>query len=401
MLARMRSLTIPAACGLAALGLIAVWLLAGGDGEPTLSDAAEDDPATATTTTDEAASNVESDDAVEGAADSGTSRASVDLSDSACLAALEAELDLPSGDSESPAEEEAADRAFEAARAALAASSDPEHQLAAALNTGVDSRAAVFGEMALPDTSRPLLLWHYLLLCRKTEREDCPVEDLEARLLAVDSANGEAWMLVATGRYDRGDRDGALAAMQQAGAAAESNSYWDETVGMIDRALVATGGFDPRDRLVSAVGAAVTALPDWGEISTICREESARNPEWAQACADYGALTELRNEGTLGQMVAGNIRVQAVRNLGDEGRAAMLEAESRQREARRSRHRTIVNLLIQSDPVYAARYLDVLLVEGEPGVSERFLLAELPPLLDRLDVDPACMAVFMGDLPGL
>lgn len=390
-----RPFAIVAVCGLAGLGLVVLLLLAEGGGGPVLNDAVDDEAAASETTPmNGAASNVE---AVDAAADASSALAPVNLSDTECIAALEAALPPSSIDSMSQAEHDAAMETFEAARASLAASTNPEHRLAAVLSGEVDSRATLFGQMAVPESSNPLVLWHNLLLCRRTEREDCPVGDLEARLLAADPANGEAWMHVAVGRYARGDRAGALAAMQQAGAAAESRAYWFETIDLIDRALVATAGFDHYVRFGFGVGAAASTLPDWP--SGICREESAESVDWAQACAEYGALTELRNDTVIGQMIAAGIRIQAVRNLGYEEQAAELEAVSDAREPQLTRLSSVVGLMVASDSAYFSRYFEMQRVGGEQEVMERFLRAELPPLFERLGTPAACTGAILGGQP--
>lgn len=397
-----RRLAIAAVCGLAGLGLAILSLVEPGGDEPNGADPVNVDVATTEvrSTTDATMVETVSADAAANAvalADTNGRTDSTVSFDGECLAALQTELNSQIAETLSPAEADQALEALEAARSSLAASRNPEHRLAAVLMTGfADSRTADAAEIELPETSNPLLLWHNLLRCRRTERVGCPVENLEAQLLAADATNGEAWMLAAVGRHERGDRAGALAALQQAGTAAESRAYWAATIQLIDRALVATSEFDHVTRFGIGAGSAATSLPAWLEIHEICREESAEDVDWAHACADYGALTELRNDTLAGQGIAAGIRIAAVRNLGYAEEAARLEAAHEARQAQRTGVSSVVDLMMRFESVYVPRFLETLNVGGEQGVWERFLLAELPPLLDRFAMNPACTAAIVG-----
>src|SRR5204863_7982758 len=108
------------------------------------------------------------------------------------------------------------------------------------------------GERAIGSGSK-LLAWHALRACDGA-KQSCPIAHLEQRLLEIDRLNAEAWALVATLKYRRGDGAGALAAMQRAARAPASTWYWTETIALIERTLAAQMDMPYSPRMSSAFG---------------------------------------------------------------------------------------------------------------------------------------------------
>jgi hypothetical protein len=138
-----------------------------------------------------------------------------------------------------------------------AGSGDPEHFLTALLLARPERRASSdpsaqttmldLGVRAAGSDS-PLLAWHALRACVEA-KESCPFAHLEQRWLEADRHNAEAWALVATLEYRRGDVAGALAAMQGA-APATTFAHLDSTVAL-SRDIASLGIYPAVDPLAS------------------------------------------------------------------------------------------------------------------------------------------------------
>lgn len=209
-----------------------------------------------------------------------------------------------------------------------------------------------------------LLAWHALRTCADGGAA-CPFTHLEERLLAADNQNAEAWVLVATLRYRRGDRAGALAAMRGAASAPTATWYWTETIALLDRSLAARTSLPYRDRVLAAFGAAAArTIPVPAHAQRMCQTESALHRGWAEACLAFGELRLARNEAQLAKSLADPIREHA------------LHAESIQLEE-------LKMALVETGPARLQAYLSHVQQLGELEGARQMLRQELPLVLER------------------
>lgn len=255
------------------------------------------------------------------------------------------------------------------------------------------------------DSDSSFLAWHALRACVDA-KEYCPFPHLEQGLLEVDRDNAEAWALVATLRYRRGDVAGALAAMQGAARASTSTWYWTETSAMIERALAAQTSLPYIYGGGAAFGYATTAMPNEAS-SPMCRAESETSRAWAEACLAFGTLRAEHNETDMARAIAHGIREQSLTALGDPESAAAAAEEYALYSAERiagglelSMSRNLLrNVLASTDPERFYAYLGAVREFGEMQGNRMFLRQELPQLLERaglLERDGAreCVAQF-------
>jgi len=262
-----------------------------------------------------------------------------------------------------------------------------------------------FGARAASSGS-PLLAWHALRICADA-KQPCPFADPEQSLLQADRQNADAWALVATLRYQRGDVAGALSAMQGAASAPTSIWYWTETIALVERALATGTAIPYPDRVEEAFGAAAAALPPESSPLKMCRVESATSRAWGEACLAFGTLEGEHNETEMAQGIAYAIREQALRALGDTESAAKVAAEHALFTAGRTAgglelttsKAELRYALIATDPARLHACLSDVQQSGENTGARAFLRQELPPLLERaglLDRDGTqeCFAQF-------
>ena len=296
----------------------------------------------------------------------------------------------------------------------LAGSPDPELFVTAFLldrperrmsdDASAYARLVEFGRHAA-DSGSPFLAWHALRACVEAE-EYCPYPHLEQSLLEADRDNAEAWAMVATLRYRRGDGVGALSAIQDAAHASTSTVYLTETMAMTERSLAEHTAMPYMDRLSLAIAAGTSAFP--ATLNRICSNESAASRAWAEACLAFGTLQGEHNETDFGHLIAYRIREQALTALGDiEGAAEVAEEAALYRVERSAglaglfgTINSLAWVLVSTDPERLQTYLDAVRELGEVEGSRRFLRRELPPLLDRaglLDQEGTreCVAQFL------
>lgn len=327
------------------------------------------------------------------------------------------EHNLPDPFQEQESDDDGALAEIRDAQRILASSRDPEHFLVSLLLESPESRAAndATAQVTLLDlgdrasrSGSKLLAWHALRACAAA-KPSCPIAHLEQRLLEADRQNAEAWALVATLRYERGDVSGALAAMQGAARAQTSTWYWTETIALIERSLAAQTSMSYEYRMTNAFGSGAVALPSPGLLD-MCKAESAANRAWGEACLALGRVRAERNETMLAKLFAYSLREQALTALGDrEGAAevaaerAFVDAERRISGASREPGASMQRLqwaLIMSDPVRMHAYLGTVRQFGEDAAPRMFLRQELPPLLKRAGLleregTPECVAKYL------
>src|SRR5690606_6735750 len=123
----------------------------------------------------------------------------------------------------------------------------------------------------------------------------------------------------------RGDRAGALAAIQSAARASTSTWYWPETGAAIARALAEQTSIPYRYHAGSA-GFAAAALPYIADMQ-MCRAESVTSRAWAEACLELGRLREEHNETMAARGLSYSMQKQALAALGDlQGAEEVAEA---------------------------------------------------------------------------
>jgi hypothetical protein len=290
---------------------------------------------------------------------------------------------------------------------------DPERLLAALILRPPEERNAdnpqtqttllEFGTRAASSGS-PLLAWHALRACAESGHS-CPFAHLEQDLLDMQRENAEAWALVASLRYQRGDIAGALAAMQGAANASTSNWHWPETIALVERSLVTHTGIPFPDSAALAVGAAVSAIPHPVTSVTMCREESASSRVWGEACLAFGALRQEHNETDLAKGLAYTIRRRVLTALGETERAAEVQAGYERFSAERMAGGQELMMagarlhaaLIDTERARLHAYLGAVRQFGETAGRREFLRQEAPALLERAGLlgQPAareCMA---------
>jgi hypothetical protein len=276
-------------------------------------------------------------------------------------------------------------------RGRLGISADPEHLAAAALlATAPGERAALITQALATSGNNPVVLWIAVRICsRGPGREACPVDDLSDRLLAIEPQNSESWMLAAVRRLGRGDDAGALYAVQRAGAAAESHTYWAEMIELLERAYAASTDYPFTKRVASAIGIAAANLPSYGDYSKMCATRSRASPVWAHACLAYGERAEQRGDTAMGESIGRSMQVVALKELDDPTRLAAVTERREQADAARLEAGKDSPLVI-STPGLLAGYLDVLAQQGETAAlrwsrtEAAQLRAKLPPCAAQL-----------------
>jgi len=208
-------------------------------------------------------------------------------------------------------------------------------------------------------------------------------------LLDTDRQNAEAWALIATARYKRGDVAGALAAMQGAARAPTSTWYWTESIAAVEHSLATQSAISHEQRIGDAFGTTVMAQPQQTQLLGMCRAESVASRAWAEACLGLGELRAKLNETEAAQSIAHSIREQAWTALGNTERAAEVAAELALSRAERS----VMSIepamfqmpweLIHAEPSRLQAYLGAIRQFGERAGARVFLRQEVPALLER------------------
>ncbi|MEO8314149.1 MAG: polysaccharide biosynthesis/export family protein [Pseudomonadota bacterium] len=278
----------------------------------------------------------------------------------------------------------------------LASSRDPEDFLAAVLldqperradkDASAQTKLLDLGERAISSGSK-LLAWNALRACDDA-KQFCPIAHLEQRLLEVDRQNAEAWALVATLKYKRGDVAGALIAMQGAARAPNSTWYWTEMIALIERTLAAQTDMPYSQRMASSFG---VGMPSQSNLLQMCKVESAASRVWGEVCLAFGKLRAEHNETEMAQTIAYSLREQVLTALGQRERAAEVAAEHAQMSAARSAMAQepassmtrLQMVLMETDPQQLHTFLGAIQQYGEVDGRRMYLRQEVPPLLAR------------------
>ena len=271
----------------------------------------------------------------------------------------------------------------------LSASLTAEHlHLAALLESDPGSQVELLDRAISRSPSDAFLAWTAVRICSdSTVDQDCPLQDWEQHLIAVDGQNSETWMRIAANRYAAGETDAALEAMRLASTAAETRVYWTEAVEMIERGLAAAGSEYPfPERASMAFGVAGIMFPNYGDFTRMCREQSSRSSEWGYACLGYGELAESQSMTELGVSVGLSIQKLALEALGEMDQAADVEQRLEDRRQERSNlgiaHAQLIQQLTVSNPTLFSAFLAAIRSEGEAAALRR-VAADVDRLLER------------------
>jgi hypothetical protein len=276
----------------------------------------------------------------------------------------------------------------------LSASAAAEHlHLAALLSDDPALRIELLDRAIAGHPSDPFLIWGAVQICSEVDAAiPCPLPDWEKRLIAVDGQNSESWVRIAANRYAAGEYDQALDAMRYASTAAESRAYWTETIEMIERGFAAGSDFAFPERAFMAVGVAASRLPRYGDYVTMCKEQSAKNVDWAHTCIAYGELVEHQGKTEMGVAIARSIQKLALEALGEWEKAAeveqRLQARRQQRTDRFNNDNDVTERLVFSNPTLFYSYLAAVRSKGE--LEARLYLTEEVERLIEQQPELAC-----------
>lgn len=262
----------------------------------------------------------------------------------------------------------------------LSVSSSTEHlHFAALFEDDSASQIKLLDRAISQSPNDAFLLWSAVQIC--TEERDataCDLQDWERRLLSIDGQNSESWVRVAANRYAAGEYDKALDGMRYASTAAESRAYWTETIELIERGFAAGSDYAFPERAGMAVGVAASKLPRYGDYVTMCKEQSAKNVDWAYTCMAYGELVENQGKTEMGVAIARSIQKLAREALGELEKAAEVEQRLQTRRQKRIEsigdYDSVTERLIFSNPTFFYSYLAAIRSKGE--LEARLYLAK-------------------------
>jgi hypothetical protein len=170
----------------------------------------------------------------------------------------------------------------------------------------------------------------------------------------------------------------------RAASAAETNVYWPETVGLVERGLDAAGAYPFSARASTAFGVAAANQPDYKGQVAMCKARSAVDRAWADACLRYGQVAEQRRKTVLGQTSARTLQIAVLEAIGDEEAVARVRTRVQQGVATADRRRA--DALIMSGPRPFARYLAKLQESGELA-AVAYMLEEAASLATPLPAE--------------
>ena len=261
--------------------------------------------------------------------------------------------------------------------------------LAAILTDNPEERVALIQRAIQSNPGQAFVYWTAVRICSSAPEDlECPLAQWEQRLTELDGQNSETWMRIAANRHTSGDRQGALIAVKNAAAAAESRVYFAETIDLADRGFAASGNFAQWENAGYAFALAASSLPNYGQYLQPCKTESATSAEWAHTCLQYGKTIEIQSKTIIGRAIALNIQKQALEALGDlEGAASLqqrIEAGRKERRLSLNERSKIAELVLVTNRRVFNAYVSDIATFGESGARSRLttevgrLIAENP-----------------------
>ena len=271
-------------------------------------------------------------------------------------------------------------RNIAAARERLLDSRDAEHLAAAALlSRNVSERVDDITSAFATGRQNAAIVWTAVRICAEAgDAVPCPAQQWEDQLLKLDVQNSEVWIHVAVRRLERGDAKGALAALQRAASATETNAYWPDTVELLERGLAAAGGYSFPERASIAGGVAAAHQPDYASYLSMCKTRSEVDRAWADACLHYGEVAERQSKTVLGQTSARSLQIAVLQIVGGDLPVAAVRARGRDAVATTEQRRR-ADALITSGPRPFSRYLAKLRESGE-SAAVAYMLEEAESL---------------------
>ncbi len=256
------------------------------------------------------------------------------------------------------------------AQKTLAQSDDAENRLVAALLGTVDAEPTTYAQLhdvMDSEPRNPLIAWNYVEYCSGLYAP-CGLASalVEQRALRADPSNGALWAKIAAKRFERGNRAGALEAMQQAATASQFDSFWIDHILAFERALRVVPNPNRRNGLIDAIGF-VTVLPSSEvEIVRTCKQEAPRNPQWMDACLAYGKRLERDGRTLLNQMFGLAIQRNVMESAGDPiALMRVQDVEIRYSEYLRQFADASMNAMLEFDESLAWRYVELIQAAGE------------------------------------
>ncbi|WOJ98190.1 hypothetical protein R0137_06390 [Congregibacter brevis] len=251
----------------------------------------------------------------------------------------------------------------------LSASSTSEHLHIAAHFESDSSEKLQLIERALSiNPWEPMLSCGAVQVCLDvTPALECPLREWGQRLVDVDSDNSEAWAMVAANEFSSGRTDVALEALKRASAASESNMYWTDYIGAIERSLAATTNDEFPTRAVTSMSRA--PLPSYGHVLEMCRAAASLTDEWGATCIRYGRLLASQGRTEFGFAIGRAVERVVYEGLGDTDTVAFLKAkaliERKERVATGVEYSPAFDVLMLSTPEGFHSYLEAIRTKGE------------------------------------
>lgn len=181
-----------------------------------------------------------------------------------------------------------------------------------------NERVRLIGKAIEKDPRNRFHYWYGVHACNLSPTPSgCPNVTWENTLVELDGQNSASWMAVAVSRFARGDETEAYKALQQAGASAQSNVYWTDSIRISDASFDAAGVTQPMVRTALALNAASQSGPAYQRYFNMCLEQSERSVEWAQACSNYGQRSAKQPGNILDTIMALTIQARSLKTLGD------------------------------------------------------------------------------------
>ena len=271
----------------------------------------------------------------------------------------------------------------------LSASSSAEHLhlLAAVFEDDPAKRLELLDRAISRSPSDPFLVWGAVRICSEPiQSVPCPLRDWEQLLIAVDGQNSESWIRIAANRYAAGQHGAALEALRYASTAAESRTYWTETIEMIERGLAAGSDYAFAERAGMAVSSAASQLPRYGDYIQMCEERSAQSVDWAYTCLAYGETLENQGKTEVSVAIARSIQIHSLEVLGDLDKAAKVQRRIDKRNLERldwtKNVDPAIEKLIFSNPTLFSAYLATIRSEGEEN-AQRKIIEEIERLIEQ------------------
>ncbi len=184
----------------------------------------------------------------------------------------------------------------------------------------------------------------------------------------MDSSNGAFWTSVAQSDIEDRNWVAAAASLEKAVSATRFDTYFADTVMLLERGLAASSNLNYTERYAVAMGhASAQALPEYKHLMDACKSSENEDGTWVSLCRDLGNMMAANSDDVVSTMIGYTLVRIAAERSGDLEYAARLEKENR--DAYRGMKKVFFdsgadNLMV-NDPRVAAMYLEVFASHGE------------------------------------